>query len=454
MRLSSTISLAAALLGQSASALPAGWEGTLTDELQSIATAEAKKWNCSFSISFRNGEGHADAAGGVVDEERGTAAVIGDAYVWGSITKVVTGSSVLKLISEGELELDGPAAPYVDRFLARAAARPDWNETWKSLGDLWGASNVSTTTIRELLHMQSRVPDFDTADPCGRDPKCVPTDPLRKTLYATKKAYSPVELMGVPWVAGRWNGPCEGRYDGVAPFCYSSTNFMLLGMILADFLNVSTWNDLDQSAFLPAALAADLRFANGGEPPSAYTPVAGYDRTSYNVPKGTHNDADDASVPGVFAGWTASDVVGTPSTIARLAWQVYGLAAVAPREYVDMMVPSSGGPDPTSVYEIYGLATHNLGHDVGQPNSDWGVAYGHLGATYGYQSIVAYFPKLNASIAVATNIETDYQQQPADALCLSYNKAVDVLLDIEHECTFTAGHDYQSGGCKCDPIKV
>ena len=86
MRLSSTISLAAALLGPSASALPAGWEGTLTDELQSIATAEAKKWNCSFSISFRNGEGHADAAGGVVDEERGTAAVIGDAYVWGSIT--------------------------------------------------------------------------------------------------------------------------------------------------------------------------------------------------------------------------------------------------------------------------------------------------------------------------------------------------------------------------------
>ena len=50
-----------------------------------------------------------------------------------------------------------------------------------------------------------------------------------------------------------------------------------------------------------------------------------------------------------------------------------------------------------------------------------------MGATYGYQSLIAYFPKLEAAIAVGTSLETDTQQHPADTLCFAYNKAVDVV---------------------------
>lgn len=100
---------------------------------------------------------------------------------------------------------------------------------------------------------------------------------------------------------------------------------------------------------------------------------------------------------------------------------------------------------------IYGLATHNLGSRTGQ-TGDYGIGYGHLGATYGYQSVTAYFPKLNFALTVATNIETDQQEQPAHALCFAYNKVASLMLGQEISCTYSGG-SYYSGGCKCDAIQ-
>ena len=39
---------------------------------------------------------------------------------------------------------------------------------------------------------------------------------------------------------------------------------------------------------------------------------------------GEKNDQDVSSVDGVFAGWTASDLVGTPADVAALTWAIYG----------------------------------------------------------------------------------------------------------------------------------
>ena len=72
--------------------------------------------------------------------------------------------------------------------------------------------------------MTSGIPDFDTAHGHG-----IMIDSLRKQLYDNPdKVYSPAELMQFPWVAGNYR-PC---YDEPPHYhkCYSSTNFMLLGM--------------------------------------------------------------------------------------------------------------------------------------------------------------------------------------------------------------------------------
>jgi len=426
---------------------PATWrQRELDDVFAAIVEHEAAKYNASFSLAFQMGDQVSAAAAGVVDPA-GTRAAVDDKYAWGSITKMATGASILKLVADGALALDDRMAPRVDSFLAKLSARPDWNETWSTVGELWGVANVSKTTIRDLLGMESSVPDFDTANNCHPSP-CENTDPLRATLYETGVAYTPTELMAVPWVAGSWRGPCTPYHEGTAPFCYSSTGFMLLGMILADALNASSPEALDQNAFLPKDVATRISWANDGRPPSAYADVHGHDRTSYNQRAGRAGDHDDYDVPGVFAGWTASDIVADASAVADLAWNIYGTKTVTPNS--DLMIPSNGGLGKD--YEIYGLATFNLAGDTGQTGK-WGDAYGHLGATYGYQSVVAYFPHLNASMAIATSLETDTQQHPSDALCLAYNKAVDVLYGVSHACNFTAG-SYYSGDCDCEPIVV
>merc|ERR1712151_1102937 len=132
------------------------------------------------------------------------------------------------------------------------------------------------------------------------------------------------------------------------------------------------------------------------------------------------------------------------ASVADLAWEIYGPPhTVAPSFYVNQMLPQ--------VNQIYGLGTFNLSQMATGQHGEYGVAYGHLGATYGYQSIVAYYPKLGVSMSVATNIETDNQAQPMDTLCFAYNAVAGVFLNQSIECTFEAA-GYYGGGCKCDPI--
>lgn len=189
-----------------------------------------------------------------------------------------------------------------------------------------------------------------------------------------------------------------------------------------------------------------MRFAKGVAP-SAVTRVHGYDRTAYNVKAGHQNDHDNWDVAGVFAGWTASDIVAPVDAVADLAWEIYGPPhSVAPAAYVKEMVPKQSILN----YQIYGMATFNLAMVTGQ-KGDYGIAYGHLGATYGYQSIAAYFPKLGVSMSVASNIETDNQAQPMDTMCFAYNAVAGALLNRTISCTFQSS-GYYGGGCKCDPI--
>lgn len=414
--------------------------GRLQDIAHVVASKVASTYNCSVSIAFHSDRFATQGAAGVIDDE-GTKAATTDAYAWGSVTKVITGASVLRLVSEGAFGLDDEVAQLVDPLLSEMA-RTNPGQGFASMADLFGAENVSGTTVRKLLSMTSSVPDFDTANPCGTDPHCVAKDPLRSRLYAEPDhAFSPLELMKVPWVAHRWKS-CKSWKPKMQPFCYSSTNFMLLGLILAAQAGLRTWKDLDQAAFLIPELKKELQFALTGSP-SDYSSVHGYDRTSYNQPAGTKNNHDNWKVDGVFSGWTASDVVAPTSTIAQLAWEVFGPpSSVAPPAYSAMMEPQGEN--------FYGLATQNMRRWTGQ-NNTYGRAYGHLGATYGYQSILVYFPELKFTMAVATNIETDYQTQPAMAVCLAYNAVAGELLGQKINCTYEP-KGYYSSGCKCTQI--
>ena len=90
--------------------------------------------------------------------------------------------------------------------------------------------------------MKSGVPDFDTAKPWPK-----PVDPFRATVYENPtKVYGPAELLSEPWVkTGSLDfspGDCDTKKYGN---CYSSTNFVLLGMILASQSGASSWEKFD-----------------------------------------------------------------------------------------------------------------------------------------------------------------------------------------------------------------
>merc|ERR1711862_1044451 len=108
---------------------------------------------------------------------------------------------------------------------------------------------------------------------------------------------------------------------------------------------------------------------------------------------GQHANHDDWKVSGVFSGWTASDIVTSAAGVSNLTWEVYGPpASIVPKEFGQKMIPDDKS--------VYGLATFNLDRVTGQTGK-YGKAYGHLGATYGYQSVTAYFPKLEFAITIA-----------------------------------------------------
>jgi len=197
-------------------------------------------------------------------------------------------------------------------------------ENFSSLEELFG-KEVHNVTVRDLLGMKSGIPDFDTAKPWGPDG---PVDPFRATVYANPNHnYTPKDLLSVPWVN---TGKLEFR-PGTCPRdegnCYSSTNFVLLGLLLAHEANKSVgamWSDYEQHNAFPNSVTddfPDITFATNG-PPTQYTNVHGYDMTSYNH-KSPNASIDVSSAAGVFGGWTASDIVGSAQDVASFVYDVY-----------------------------------------------------------------------------------------------------------------------------------
>merc|ERR1719343_1988658 len=108
-------------------AVQAALREEIQSRLQAIASQKSSKYNCSIAIAVRANSGQGDAplraaaASGGVDAVSGRQAHVEDAYPWGSVTKMLTGASIMRLVSEGAFSLDDDVAPLVDPLMARMA---------------------------------------------------------------------------------------------------------------------------------------------------------------------------------------------------------------------------------------------------------------------------------------------------------------------------------------------
>ena len=143
----------------------------------------------------------------------------------------------------------------------------------------------------------------------------------------------------------------------------------------------------DQSTFIsdiPSLqnVKDSIRWAVNGSPKS-FDVIPGFDRTTYNGQNPANGGVDVVNVSGVFAGYSAADFVGSPSDVAMLGYALWGNESLlVPAELRDLMVPHK---------TFYGLASQNVGlMGIAGGDDEYSVAYGHLGATYGYDSIFAW----------------------------------------------------------------
>mmetsp|Transcript_4929 Transcript_4929/g.8300 ORF Transcript_4929/g.8300 Transcript_4929/m.8300 type:complete len:433 (+) Transcript_4929:204-1502(+) len=412
---------------------------SLEHDLQRIVSSAAATNNCSVSLSVCQ-DGLASpgisvsVAGGVVDGSVAKA-LPSDVYAWGSVTKTITGAAIMRLVADGKLSLDDRAHKYIDPVLAGSVYPYTSLESLFS-ADRWAvkastAYNATDITIRHLIGMNSGVTDYDT-------------DAYRHLQYSHPMVgFSPLDILD--FVHGPLmfepGGPVPARPSHHHHFhldkSYCSVNFILLGLVLSNFQQVP-WEELDQRAVLPPALRRSVNFTDQKSLCSRYTGrLHAFDRASYAAASAPV----DVSDVNCFGGWTAGNVMMSAKAAADWTLALYGPhAEVIPREFVQQMVP---GPNES----FYGLATFNLtGHYA---NGTQGQAWGHLGDTYGFTSVVAYFPWANVSIAVATNVESYQQSAPSAVTCLAYNRVLD---DLAHRsprrCAYVPG-SYYGGGCQC-----
>jgi CubicO group peptidase (beta-lactamase class C family) len=414
---------------------------TLEQNLQTILSAESTKYHCAFGASIYSKSSSVSlsvSAGktNLLPNSSARDVTNDDIFIWGSITKPSTGTAILRNVQANKINLNDTIPQYIDPMILQMSKDYPNVVNFTTSEDLWG-KGIHQVTIYHLATMNSGIPDFDTAKPWPPPPK----DALRKTIYNNPNHdYAPHELISFPWVA---TGSLEFT-PGTKRFAYSSTNFVLLGLILAHLDGQVRWSDFDQSSFLPVDIMKQLKsvqyYKKGA--PSNRTALVGYDRTSYNGHSATDLPGIDVSnVHGVFGGWTASDYTSNTMDAAKLAYHIYSINTqeLLTSQHQKLMIPTNG---------IYGFATFDLSDENGYSKTKYGTSYGHIGATYGYDSMLAYYPELDVTIAIGTNMENDDQTHPSDALCLLYGAVYNHLTNSSDTCTYTMS-GYYGGECKC-----
>mmetsp|Transcript_26182 Transcript_26182/g.78678 ORF Transcript_26182/g.78678 Transcript_26182/m.78678 type:complete len:472 (+) Transcript_26182:176-1591(+) len=442
--------LFAALNVDGATARTAAKQGLPTsqieDVLQTVASDLSRKWNMSIAMAFYSESaalgfsaaqpGEAAAAAGYTDSGMGMGmptrkAQPDDMYVWGSITKMYTGPAVLQLVSRGVMSLDDPISVHVDPLLLKV------NGT--TLEDKFGTA-IKQVKVHHLLHMDSGVPDYDGEE-------------YAKAQFAHRsRDFSPIDIIG-HFVSPELKEP-PGTQQG-----YCSTNYILLGLALANHLGNGSWQEYDQKSVIPTALQRLFErslFVNHGTCESR-TPVHGFIE-SYSTASIPRQDVWNVSCAG---GWTAGNYVGAVSDVARYTYDLYNAAnsRIVTKENLNRMLNFSKPGSSMSSFKFYGMGTFNLDWSIGAavdipdfptPHQRGNyTAYGHVGDTYGYQSQTTYNPDHDFVITVATNIETSSQAQPAEATCLAYHNLVAMIRkEGPNRCNFTVPHRF-IGICSC-----
>jgi len=154
-----------------------------------------------------------------------------DTGILGSGTKGYISTAVMRMVDQGLVNLDDPAFMHIDPSLTRS-----WNKTME---DLFG-SLVNNVTVHDLMFMQSGLGDFET--PTRDKDLLLPNESMI--------VHDPME--NLQFVSDLTRGEfcvatCTWNFEPGTHTSYTSTNYILLGLILATHAPVghNTWDTVD-----------------------------------------------------------------------------------------------------------------------------------------------------------------------------------------------------------------
>jgi CubicO group peptidase (beta-lactamase class C family) len=266
-------------------------QAALRAALQPLVEAQAQRIDAGVVLAFKSDALSLELAAGYVKRTYGHAArsniTTTDQLMWGSITKMYTASSILHLVDSGALALTDPAYVHADRALARM------NRT--SMRSLFGPS-VANVTVAHLLGMQSGIYDFDddyTRRFCNLHPD-VDVSPLDDVWFASSR------------------GKKQPLYPAGTKQDYSSTNYELLGIILAGFANASAWDTFDQRGAVFKTEALQRRFARTHF--ALHGPCLNFTRVHGYEPDDEYGLNLDTAYMSCTNGWTCAQRESSPQS--------------------------------------------------------------------------------------------------------------------------------------------
>ncbi|GAA0574097.1 beta-lactamase family protein [Kribbella sandramycini] len=266
----------------------------------------------------------------------------------GSNTKPFTATVVLQLVGEGKLALEDPIEKYLPGLVR---------------GDGIDGRRI---TVRQLLQHTSGIPEYHDLTP--------DYPPTRHTYW------EPRDLVDIALQKKALFPPGEG-------YTYSNTNYILAGLLVQKVTGRPLGEEITRRVIEPAGLR------------DTYWPALGDQQIHGPHPTGYFQGADITELDPSIA-WAAGGMVGTPADMNRFLVALLQGKLLKPAQLEQMLKTVDSTGRDSAGKSGYGLGIAAV------PLSCGGVAWGHGGQIYGYETLDAATPDGRAAALAVTSTHT------------------------------------------------
>jgi CubicO group peptidase (beta-lactamase class C family) len=275
----------------------------------------------------------------------------------GSLTKTVLATGVLRLVTEGLIELDAPASRYLPYL--------DFDNPW---------SASSPVTVRHLLDHTAGLNDAQMWQMFSERPA-----PDAALVEAFPEPETQLRIRARPG----------------SRFSYSNMGYTLLGMIIESVVGGRYETYLDQNLLAPLAMH-DSTFAFTTQEGGSADPMLAW---------GHVDDGSRYAASPVFLR-PAGQFTSTAADLARFAQFLLGDGMIDGRPFInEVMMRSRGRPAGTEAVNGGLIAGYSLG--LGRRDRHGVIAYCHGGNIVGFVAMMCIFPDENKAFAYSVNTDSE-----------------------------------------------